>query len=129
MCIKIVRQPPYSTDLALCDSCLFSKLRGYRYETIEEVKEAVTKVIACSHKRTSMGHSRSCWNGTSVLHPEDIISKGTRVSSVYYQYKCPYEKSLETYLIILVSEFVHQSRCYIHFRTNTFGKGTNPFLN
>ena len=24
---------------------LFSKLRGYRYETIEEMKEAVTKVI------------------------------------------------------------------------------------
>ena len=27
------------------DFCLFPKLRGYRYETIEEMKEAVTKVI------------------------------------------------------------------------------------
>ena len=38
-----------------------------------------------SHKRTSMGPSRSCWNGTSTLQTEEIISKGTRVSCVYYQ--------------------------------------------
>ena len=38
-----------------------------------------------SHKRTSMGPSRSCWNGTSALHPEEITSKRIRVSCVYYQ--------------------------------------------
>ena len=39
-----------------------------------------------SHKRTSMGPSRSCWNGTtSALQPEGITSKGTWVSCVYYQ--------------------------------------------
>ena len=39
-----------------------------------------------SHKRTCMGPSRNCWNGTtSALQPEEIISKGTRVSCVYYQ--------------------------------------------
>ena len=39
-----------------------------------------------SHKRTCMGPSRSCWNGTtSALEPEEITSKGTRVSCVYYQ--------------------------------------------
>ena len=32
-----------------------------------------------SHKRTSMGPSGSCWNGTRALQP------GTRVSCVYYQ--------------------------------------------
>ena len=42
MGIKAVPQPPY---LALCDFRLFSKLRCCRYETIEEMKEAVTKVI------------------------------------------------------------------------------------
>ena len=31
--------------LAPCDFCLFPKLRGYRYEIVEEIKEAVTKVI------------------------------------------------------------------------------------
>ena len=39
-----------------------------------------------SFKRTSMGPSRSCWNGkTSALQLEEITSKGTRVSYVYYQ--------------------------------------------
>ena len=45
MDIKTVRHPPYSIDSAPCDFCLFPKLRGCRYETIEEMKEAVTKVI------------------------------------------------------------------------------------
>ena len=45
MDIKTVPQPPYSPDLASCDFWLFPKLRGCRYETIEEMKEAVTKVI------------------------------------------------------------------------------------
>ena len=45
MGIKTVPQPPYSRDLAPCDFCLFPKLRGCRYETIEEMKESVTKVI------------------------------------------------------------------------------------
>ena len=44
--------------------------------------------LTCSHKRTSMGPSRSCWNGTTnALQPEEITSKGTRVSSVYYSIK------------------------------------------
>ena len=29
---------------------------------------------------------------------------------------------------IVVSEFVLQSRYYVHFRTNTLGKGTNPII-
>ena len=45
MGIKTVHHPPYNPDLAPCDFWLFPKLRGCRYETIEEMKEAVTKVI------------------------------------------------------------------------------------
>ena len=45
MAIKTVHQPPYIIDLAPCDFWLFPKLRGCRYETTEEMKEAVTKVI------------------------------------------------------------------------------------
>ena len=45
MGIKTVPQPPYSLDLAPCDFCLSPKLRGCRYETIEEMKKDVTKVI------------------------------------------------------------------------------------
>ena len=90
-----------------CDFWLFPKLRGCRYETIEEMKEAVTKVIgtltqedlpgashelleqykciAAGGKRTSVGPPMSCWNSTSVLQPEKITSKGARDSCVYYQ--------------------------------------------
>ena len=49
MGIKTVPHPPYSPDLASYDFWLFpklkEKLRGCRYETIEEMKEAVTKGI------------------------------------------------------------------------------------
>ena len=49
MGIKTVRQPPNSPNLVPCDFCLFpklkEKLKGCRYETIGEMKEAVRKVI------------------------------------------------------------------------------------
>ena len=45
MGIKTVPHHLCSPDLGPCDFSLFPKLRGYRYETIEEMKEAVTKVI------------------------------------------------------------------------------------
>ena len=65
---------------------LFSKLRDYRYETIEEMKKVVTKVIDTLTQEDFHGSSRSCWNGTtSGLHLEEITSKATRVSCVYYQ--------------------------------------------
>ena len=43
--IKTVPQPPFSPDLAPCDFWLIPKLTGCHYETIEEMKEAVRKVI------------------------------------------------------------------------------------
>ena len=43
MGINTVPQPPYSPDLGTCD--LFPKLSGCRYEPIEAMKKAVTKVI------------------------------------------------------------------------------------
>ena len=46
MGIQTVPHLPYSPDLAPCDFRLFPKLKGgCHYETIEEMKEAVTKVI------------------------------------------------------------------------------------
>ena len=45
MGIKTVPHHPYNRDLAPCDFWLFPKLRGCRYETIVEMKEAVMKVI------------------------------------------------------------------------------------
>ena len=49
MGIKTFAHPPYCPDFAPCNFWLFTKLkeklRGCRYETIEEMKVAVTKVI------------------------------------------------------------------------------------
>ena len=45
MDIETVPHPPYSLDLAPCDFWFFPKVRGCRYETIEEMKEDVMKVI------------------------------------------------------------------------------------
>ena len=45
MGIKTVPQPLYCSDLCPCNFWLFPKLRGCRYETIEEMKGVVTKVI------------------------------------------------------------------------------------
>ena len=39
MGIKTLPHPPYSPDLAPCDSSLFPKLRGCSYETIREIKK------------------------------------------------------------------------------------------
>ena len=48
-----------------------------------------------------MGTSRSCWNDTtSALQPEEISSKGTRVSNI--NKSAHTKKSLENYLMILV---------------------------
>ena len=45
MGIKTGPHRPYRPDLSPCHFWLFPKLRGCHYETIEYMKEAVTKVI------------------------------------------------------------------------------------
>ena len=49
MAIETVPHPPYNPDLVPCDFWLLpklkEKLRGCRYETIDEMKDSVTKVI------------------------------------------------------------------------------------
>ena len=47
--------PSYSPDLASCDFSLFPKLRGCCYETIEEMKVAVTMVIDTLTQRLPWG--------------------------------------------------------------------------
>ena len=82
--------PPYHPDFASCDFWLFPKLserlRVSRYETIEEIKVTVTKVIDTLIHEDFRGTFQSCWTGTtSALLPEELTSKGTRVSCVYCQ--------------------------------------------
>ena len=72
-------------------------LEAVAMRQVRRWKRLWQRSLMCLHKRTSMGPSRRCWNGTSALQPEEITSKGTRVSCVYYQ------NTLETYLMILIS--------------------------
>ena len=86
MGIKTVPHPPYSPDLAPCDFWFFPKLRGCRYETIGEMKEAVTKVI-------------------DTLTQEDCIAAGGDSFEGDQSFMCVVSikvPSLETYLMILV---------------------------
>ena len=95
MSIKTVPHPPYRPDLAPFDFWLFPKLIGRRYETIEEMKEAVT----CSHQRNSMGPSRSCWNGKHCSRRSLLrrglefhvctINKSTHSKKVWKLIVCP----------------------------------------
>ena len=86
MGIKTVLHPPYSPDLTPCDFCLFPKRRGYRYGSIEEMKEAETKRMDALTQEDFHGALQNCWNGaTSALQLEEITSKGTWGSCVYYQ--------------------------------------------
>ena len=86
MGIKTVPHHPYSPDLAPCDFWLFPKLKGCCYETIEEMKEAVMKVIDTLTQEDFNGAFQKLFERyTSALQPEEITSKGTKVSCLYYQ--------------------------------------------
>ena len=78
MGIKTVPQPPYSRDLAPCDFWLFPKLRGCRYETFEEMKEAVTKVIDMLTQEDFYGASQKVlerWN-KCIAAGGDYLERG-----------------------------------------------------
>ena len=67
-----------------------------------------------SHKRTSMGPSRCCWNSTTgALQPEEITWKGTRV------YVCTINKSGHTkkvWKLIVCTSYVMWSQKFFHSR-------------
>ena len=97
MGIKIVPHTPYSPDFAPCDFWLFPKLRGCRNETIEEMSEAVTKVIDTLTQEDFHGTFQK------LLDRYNKCNSAGGVSCVYYQEKYPCEKKiLETYHMHLV---------------------------
>ena len=90
MAIKTVPHHPYSPDLSPCDFWLFpeleEKLRGCRYETIEEMKEAVTKVIDRLTQEDFYGAFQKLLERyNKCIAAGEINSKETRVSCVNYQ--------------------------------------------
>ena len=86
MGIKTVPHTPYSPGLASCDFLLFPKPRGCRYETIEEMKEVVTKVIDTLTQENFHGAFQKLLEQyNKCTAAEEITSKGTIVSCVYDQ--------------------------------------------
>ena len=86
MGIRKVSHPPYGPDLAPCDFWLFPKLTGCRYETIEEMKEAVTKVIDTLTQEDFHRAFQKLmeWYNKGIAAGGDYF-EGTRVSCVYNQ--------------------------------------------
>ena len=98
MGIKTVPQSPYSPDLAPCDLWLFPKLRDCRYETTEEMKEAVTKVI------DTLTQGGLPWGLPEVVRTVEQVhcSRRRLLRRGLEIHVCIINKRLETYLIILV---------------------------
>ena len=103
MSINTVPQPPYSPDLAACDFWLFPKLRGCRYERIEEMKEAVTKVIDTLTQKDFHGTFQKLF-GTVQVHcsRRRLLGRGVEFHVCTINKSAYTKKSLETYLMILV---------------------------
>ena len=120
MGIKTVPQPPYSLDLAPSDFWLFPKLRGCRYETIEEMKEAVTKVtdtltqedfhwglpevvgtvqVHCSRKRLIQRGEE--------FHVCNINKSAQLISSDWNALVVPFQQLLEGAMDVLMCEHVN----------------------
>ena len=105
--IKTVPHPPYIPNVAPCDFWLFPKLRGCRYETIEEMKEAVTKVIDTFTQEDIHGTFQKLlerYNKCIAAGGDNF--KGDLSFMGVLSIKVPIRKSLETYLMILVYTFI-----------------------
>ena len=85
------------------DFCLFPKLRGSRYETIEEIKEAVTKVLDMLTQENFHGTFQKLLerHNKSIAAGEDYF-EGDQSFMCVLSIKVPIQKCLETYLMILV---------------------------
>ena len=82
---KTVPHRPYSPDLAPCDFWYSLSSEAVVMRQLRRWKRLWWRSLTRSHNRTSIGPSRSYWNGTtSALQPEEITLMGTRVSCVYY---------------------------------------------
>ena len=85
MDMKTAPQPLYSPELAPCDFWLFPNLRGYRYETIEERKETVTKVIDTFKQKDFHGAFHKLLERYKCIAAGGDYFEGDLVSCVYYQ--------------------------------------------
>ena len=86
MGIKTVPQPPIVQTLLAVTFAYSLSSEAVVMRQLRRWERLWRRSLTRSHERISMGPSSSYWNGPrSWLHPEEITSKGTRVSCVYYQ--------------------------------------------
>ena len=102
MGIKTLPHPPYSPDVAPCDFWLFPKLkekhRGCRYETIEEMKEAVTKVIdMLTQEDFHRAFQKLLEQYNKCIAAGGDYFEGDYSFMCVLSIKVPIQKSLETY--------------------------------
>ena len=74
--IPVVPQPPYSPDLSPCDFFLFprlkSKLKGHHFETLENIKKAVTDEL----KNISVEEFHHCYEDWQERFRRCVTSQG-----------------------------------------------------
>ena len=99
MGIKTVPQPPYSPDLVSCDFWLFPKLRGCRYETIEEMKDH----WHAQTRRLPWGLSEEVVGTVQQVHCSRrwLLRRWLEFHVCTISKSVHTKKSLETYLTIL----------------------------
>ena len=102
MGIKTLPQPPYSPDVAPCDFWLFPKLRGCRYERIEEMKEAVTKVIDTLTQEDFDGALMKSLERYKCIAAGGDYFEGDKCFMCSINKSAHTKKSLETYYMHLV---------------------------
>ena len=108
MGIKTVPHTPYSWDLAPCDFWLFPKLRGFRYETIEEMKEAVMKVIDMLTQEDFHGTFQKLLKRyNKCIATRGDYFKGGKSFMYVLSIKKPIQKSLETYRMHLINIYIY----------------------
>ena len=93
-----------SPDLAPCDFWLFPKLRDCRYETIEEMKEAVTKVIWHAHAGGLPWRVREVVGTVQHVHCSctRLLRRWLEFHMCTINKRAHTKKSLETYRMHLV---------------------------
>ena len=116
---KTVPQCPYSLDLALCDLWLFPKLRGCRYETIEEMKEAVTKVIDTLTQEDFRGTFQKLLERYKCHAVGGDYFEGDKSFMCVLSIKVPIRKKSQNYLMTLVIISLHMIIWFQVFLSNT----------
>ena len=100
--IKTVPHPVYSPDLAPCDLCMFprlkEKLRGCRFDDVEEMKETVTEALDTftleDYQRAFKKWLERCNKRIELGGP---TSRVTEVSCFSDINKCPYGKKSQNF--------------------------------